>query len=252
MRKTDSRPSTPNPQQPADQQVNALDPRQIPVWHEATSQVQQQQALALDRLSLSAVRQRFANPLPWQPEQRSELLPWQQPPRDAAVLLGLQPLQQAPDQLRVLLTQRTEHLKSHAGQIAFPGGKIDPDDADAVAAALREAEEEVGLPVEGVQVLGKLPSYMTGTGYRVTPVVGILSPDVNLLPNPNEVAEVFTVPLPFLMDPRHHRKHQWQPAPDHRREWFSMPYQEADTGIERYIWGVTAGILRDFYRFLAA
>ena len=114
MRKTDSRPSTPNPQQPADQQVNALDPRQIPVWHEATSQVQQQHVLGQDRLSLSAVRQRFANPLPWQPEQRRELLPWQQPPRDAAVLLGLQPLQQAPDQLRVLLTQRTEHLKSHA------------------------------------------------------------------------------------------------------------------------------------------
>ena len=153
MRKTDSRPSTPNPQQPADQQVNALDPRQIPVWHEATSQVQQQHVLGQDRLSLSAVRQRFANPLPWQPEQRRELLPWQQPPRDAAVLLGLQPLQQAPDQLRVLLTQRTEHLKSHAGQIAFPGGKIDPDDADAVAAALREAEEESGLSIGAVEFL---------------------------------------------------------------------------------------------------
>jgi 8-oxo-dGTP pyrophosphatase MutT (NUDIX family) len=149
----------------------------------------------------------------------------------------------------VLLTQRTAHLSNHSGQIAFPGGRQDEQDADAVAAALREAAEEVGLHQHHVSVLGTLPLYVTGTGFKVTPVVALIDPAMQLQANPDEVAEVFEVPLLFLMNPAHHRRHAvvWEGV---RREWFSMPYQEGAT--QRMIWGATAGILRNFYQFLQA
>lgn len=234
-------------------QPGVFDPRQVPIWQEATDSVHQQLAVPPDRLLVPFLQQRFADPKPWERELRREQYPQEHTSRDAAVLIGLQPWRvQDQPMLRVLLTQRTAHLRSHAGQIAFPGGKIDDDDHDAVAAALREAHEEVGMSAAGVEVLGQLPLYVTGTGYRVTPVVALLPEQVEFLPNPHEVDEVFTVPLHFLMNPLHHRKHQWQPAHNHRREWFSMPYYDGEAGRERYIWGVTAGILRDFYRFLAA
>jgi len=149
----------------------------------------------------------------------------------------------------VLLTLRAQHLSTHSGQIAFPGGKVDDTDADAVAAALREAQEEIGLGAHFVEVLGQLPIYVTGSAFHVTPVVALISPDMVLRPNPFEVADVFEVPLAYLMNPAHHRHHRvdWQGV---QREWLSMPYQDATT--ERFIWGATAGMLRNFYRFLQA
>lgn len=192
-----------------------------------------------------ALRQRFARPPRWEPEVRREPKFADRPPAAAAVLLGIV---QRPEPT-VLLTQRTAHLSSHSGQVAFPGGRADPEDDGPVGTALREAQEEIGLDPRCVEVLGELPTYVTGSAYVVTPVVALVSPDCVLEPNPHEVAALFEVPLAFLLDPAHHRRHafEWQGV---RREWFSMPY--ADGARERFIWGATAGMLRNFYRFLQA
>ena len=162
------------------------------------------------------------------------------------------------DTPHVLLTQRAAHMKTHSGQVAFPGGKVDPEDASVQAAALREAHEEVGLHPRHVQVLGQLPVYLTGTAYHVTPVVALVSSDMALQANADEVADVFEVPLAFLMNPAHHRRHHFE-ANGVTRQWFSMPYAEPGpvhpgpaAQVERFIWGATAGMLRNFYRFLAA
>ena len=153
------------------------------------------------------------------------------------------------EQPTVLLTQRTSHLSNHSGQIAFPGGKVDDTDVDAVMAALREAQEEVGLSAEFIQVLGSLPIYTTGSAFIVTPVVALVKPGFTLTPNTGEVADVFEVPLDFLMNPAHHRRHSFT-AEGLERQWYSIPYQDVQT--ERFIWGATAGMLRNFYRFLIA
>ena len=153
------------------------------------------------------------------------------------------------EQPTVLLTERTLHLADHSGQIAFPGGKADMIDADATATALREAQEEVGLTPVFVQVLGTLPHYTTGSAFIITPVVALVQPGFRLSLNRAEVAAVFEVPLEFLMNPAHHQRHvfEWQGM---RREWFSMPYRDALR--QRFIWGATAGMLRNFYRLLSA
>lgn len=199
----------------------------------------------VDRLMPAALQQRFVAPPVWQPEVRSEPRFTQRMPAQAAVLLPLV-VRERPT---LLLTERTAHLANHSGQIAFPGGRVDPQDADAVAAALREAEEEVGLTRDYVQVLGTLPIYTTGSAFVITPVVALVRPGFTLTPNEGEVADVFEVPLDFLLDPANHRRHAFE-AEGLRREWFSMPYQDA--AGERFIWGATAGMLRNFYRFLAA
>ena len=201
-------------------------------------------ALLPERLAPQALRAHFADPPPW-PTPTHEPPFSSRPPAPASVLLGIVMRQQP----TVLLTQRTAHLSNHSGQIAFPGGRQDDQDADAVAAALREAEEEVGLLTRHVSVLGQLPLYVTGTGFKVTPVVALIDSEMQLKANPDEVAEVFEVPLLFLMNPAHHRRHAvvWEGV---RREWFSMPYQEGAT--QRMIWGATAGILRNFYQVLQA
>mgnify|MGYP000554327638 CR=1 FL=1 len=162
---------------------------------------------------------------------------WEGPPRDAAVLIGILDRSDGPS---VVLTQRTGHLKSHAGQVAFPGGKIDATDNGPVAAALREADEEIGLTPARVEPLGNLAPYLTGSGYRVVPVVGVIRGEAPFRPNPDEVEAVFEVPLRFLMDPANHQKlsRDWQGKP---RDFYAMPYGE------RYIWGVTAGIIRSLY-----
>jgi 8-oxo-dGTP pyrophosphatase MutT (NUDIX family) len=202
-------------------------------------------AVPAARLSAQALRQRFAQPPAWQPEVVRERKFAQREPALASVLVGIV-MRDAPT---LLLTQRTAHLSTHSGQIAFPGGKVDPEDTDAAATALREAQEEVGLEPRHVEVLGSLSEYVTGTSFIVTPIVALVDPAHELVPNPNEVAAAFEVPLSFLLDPRHHRRHAFE-AEGVRREWFSMPYQ--DGAAQRFIWGATAGMLRNFYRFLMA
>lgn len=199
--------------------------------------------VALAQQTEAAVRQRFAAHLQWEPELRSEPHFVARPPTQAAVLLPLV----LRDELTVLLTERTAHLSTHSGQVAFPGGKRDPDDVDAAATALREAHEEVGLDAAYVQVLGTLPVYATGTGFQVTPVVALVDPAAPLRPNPYEVADIFEVPLHFLLNPAHHERHRYELG-GVQREWFAMPYQ--DGAHQRYIWGATAGMLRNFYRFM--
>jgi len=147
-------------------------------------------------------------------------------------------------ELTVLFTQRTTHLKSHAGQVSFPGGRVEPGDASAEFTALREAEEEIGLPASRVEVLGRLPDYRTRTGFRVTPVVGAVTPPLELAPDPREVAEVFEVPLAFLLDPgnRQRRTREFQ--------GMQVGYYVFEYG-GRSIWGATAGMLVNLYRMLA-
>ncbi len=154
--------------------------------------------------------------------------------RDAAVLIGVT---ERPEGAHVLLTRRTDHLSTHAGQVAFPGGRIDDTDDGPVAAALREAEEEVALPVERVEVVGRLPDYSTGSGFRIAPVLALLHPPFDLHPEPGEVADIFEVPLSFLMEQANHIQDSriWEGK---RRYYWTMPFEEWQ------IWGVTAGIIR--------
>jgi 8-oxo-dGTP pyrophosphatase MutT (NUDIX family) len=151
----------------------------------------------------------------------------------AAVLV---PLVNRPVGLTLLLTQRSASLPDHPGQISFPGGRVDPGDVSHEAAALREAQEEVGLPPQCVTVLGQLASYETVTGYAVTPVVGWVEPPFDVLPDPVEVADVFEVPLAFLLEPRHQQRH-FRMLGELRRDYFAIPY------ADRYIWGATAAMI---------
>jgi 8-oxo-dGTP pyrophosphatase MutT (NUDIX family) len=155
------------------------------------------------------------------------------PVKPAAVLIAV--IER--DEPMVLLTQRTAHLKQHAGQIAFPGGKIDATDATPLAAALREADEEVGLAASAVDPIGYLDVYMTTLGYRIVPVVARVRPGFTLTLNPGEVEDAFEVPLSFLMEVTNHQTHsrEWQGM---MRSYYAIPFGE------RYIWGVTAGIFR--------
>jgi 8-oxo-dGTP pyrophosphatase MutT (NUDIX family) len=162
--------------------------------------------------------------------------------RDAAVLI---PIVDHPEGASLILTKRADSLRSHSGQIAFPGGRIDPEDVSPEAAALRESEEEIGLAPEKVEVIGRMPDYVSGSGYRIAPVFGIVSPGFRLSINPDEVDAAFEVPLSFLMDPANHSRlsRTWQ---DRQRYFYAMPFGE------RYIWGVTAGIIRTLYERLYA
>jgi len=162
-------------------------------------------------------------------------------PRPAAVLIPIV----ARDELTVLLTQRTASLSTHAGQIAFPGGRIDDGDASATDAALREAEEEIGLDRGHVEPLGFIDSYRTGTGYRIAPAVALVKPGFELQLNPGEVADAFEVPLAFLIDPANHQRHnrEWR---GRERSFYAIPYGE------RYIWGATAGIIKTLHLRLFA
>jgi 8-oxo-dGTP pyrophosphatase MutT (NUDIX family) len=157
-------------------------------------------------------------------------------PRPAAVLVPIV----ARETLTVLLTERTVTLRKHAGQISFPGGRIDDGDSSAVEAALRETEEEIGLSRRFIEPVGFLDGYRTGTGYAITPVVALVQPGFTLALADAEVAEVFEVPLVFLMDPANHQTHAraWR---GRERSFWAMPYGE------RYIWGATAGMLKNLY-----
>lgn len=218
-----------------------IDPRTVPV----VGVDRHLPAVAPECCRPDALRARFSHPPLWEPEVRLEPRFVDRPAQPAAVLVPVV----MRDQPTLLLTERTAHLPTHAGQVAFPGGKIDAGDADAVATALREAEEEVGLWPGHVEVLGTLPVYTTGTAFMVTPVVALVDPGHTLRPNPQEVAEAFEVPLAYLMNPAHHRRHElvWE---GRLRQWFSMPYH--DGRAERFIWGATAGMVRNLYRLLSA
>lgn len=205
--------------------------------------------LAVDAacLTAAAIRSRFGAAVQWTPDVVQEPS-WGlvEGLRRAAVLVAL--VQR--DELHVVLTHRSAHLPTHAGQVAFAGGKIDASDASAEAAALREAHEEIGVPPAGVSVFGRLTDYTTGTGFHITPVVALLATDTRYLPEAGEVDQVFEVPLSFVADPANHRRHE-ATRDGITRQWWSMPYTDA-SGQEHFIWGATAGMLRNFYQFLRA
>jgi 8-oxo-dGTP pyrophosphatase MutT (NUDIX family) len=146
-------------------------------------------------------------------------------------------------ELTVLFTRRTTHLKSHAGQVSFPGGRAEPGDSSAEFTALREASEEIGLAAARVEILARLPDYRTRTGFRVTPVIGLVAPPLELAPDPSEVAEVFEVPLAFLLDPRN-RQRRTREFQGQQVGYYVFEYQE------RVIWGATAGMLVNLHKML--
>jgi 8-oxo-dGTP pyrophosphatase MutT (NUDIX family) len=164
----------------------------------------------------------------------------QQPLKPAAVLLLVV---NHPGDPTVVFTQRTAHLADHAGQISFPGGRSDAGDSTPERTALREAEEEVGISADRVEILGRLPEYRTSTGYSVTPIVGWAEPPLTFRPDPHEVADVFEVPLAFLLDSGNHR-YESAFYKGRMRKYWAMPYGE------RFIWGATAGMLVTFHRIL--
>ena len=172
--------------------------------------------------------------------------------RDAAAVTPasvLVPIVTHEAELTVLFTRRTAHLRRHSGQVSFPGGRAEPCDASPELTALRESEEEIGLKPDRVEIVARLPDYFTRTGYRVTPVVGLLAPPLELVPDPREVQDIFEVPLAFLLDPANHRR----ASREYRGRqvgFYEMPYRSSEG--ERYIWGATAGMIVSLYRHLAA
>ncbi|WP_419903776.1 CoA pyrophosphatase [Kiloniella sp.] len=153
----------------------------------------------------------------------------------AAVIV---PLVDRPEGYSVLLTKRTDHLHDHAGQVSFPGGRVDPGDKDHNDAALRELEEEVGLPREHVTLIGRLDTYLTRTGFDITPVVGLIEPPFPVNPDNFEVAEVFEVPLNFFLKPENCQRHSRE-FEGHNRDYYAYPYENY------FIWGATAGMIKN-------
>jgi len=188
------------------------------------------------------LRSRFAEPRSVEPVTAGDGHLWRSDReiRPAAVLV---PVVRREKELTVLFTRRTAHLHDHAGQISFPGGRTEPGDAGAAETAMRETREEIGLAAERVEVIGELPQYVTVTGYRVTPVVGLVTPPLDLRPDDFEVAEVFEAPLAFLLDPANHQRNHVL-FDGRERYYYAIPYQT------HYIWGATAGMLMNLYAYL--
>lgn len=204
------------------------------------------ETVGLDREELRRRLLRFESPLPSSRRRvrgDHDLNPGMRPPaqlRPAAVLV---PVVDREDGLRILLTRRTDHLAAHAGQISFPGGGVEPEDENEMAAALRETEEEIGLPPERVEVVGRLDTYVTRSGFRIVPFVGMIRPPFTLRPDPYEVAEVFEVPLDIVLDPGNPERHSRTVQGTER---YFYVFQHED----RFIWGATAGILVNFRQTL--
>ncbi len=225
-----------------------LDPRAIPV----AGIDAHLPPLELARLTADALRGRFAQSRVWTPEHAGDGSRFQ-PEREPAHAAVLVPLVQRPQGLQVLLTRRTDHLRDHAGQISFPGGRSEPHDDGPAGTALRETLEEVGLAPDRVQIIGQMPTYTTVTHFVVTPVVALVLPPFDLALDSFEVAEAFEVPLDYLMNPAHHRRHVFS-LEGAERQFLSMPWQGPGAdGVAReyFIWGATAAMLRNLYRFLA-
>jgi 8-oxo-dGTP pyrophosphatase MutT (NUDIX family) len=233
----------------SDAAQSIFDPRVVPIVARDSHMPAVEQSL----LTPDGMRLRFTQEKQWQAEvtdenraalaregsvragRGNELTP-------AAVLI---PLIMHENELKILLTQRTAHLHDHPGQISFPGGRSDPQDTSAIDTALREAEEEIGLPSNRVEVLGSLPHYLTITGYQVTPVVSLVDAGHKYEPDEFEVADIFEVPMAYLMNPHHHEQRMWE-SPQCYRRFYAMPYEN------KFIWGATAGMLRNLYHFLKA
>lgn len=232
-----------------------FDPRQSTLVARADAFV----SVPLERLQASGLRRHFAAAPVWHPEiclepaLAADANAGGAEKIAAAVLI---PLVSYQDRLRVLLTRRTDHLHDHAGQISFPGGRSQVEDAQPEATALRETQEEIGLPAQQIEVLGRLPDYHTATGYCVTPIVGLMSAPLALQLESFEVAEAFEVPLDFLMDARNHQLREITVGANTRR-FYVMQYQDNQSQNDQsqreyFIWGATAGMLRNLYRFLLA
>lgn len=224
-----------------------FDPASVPIEVVCTSQ----QMVATAFLDPHKIRDRLQNPPVWQPEitdenrqvMASQIIAQRQAAGKVTQAAVLIPLMLQPRGLSILLTQRTDHLHDHAGQISFPGGRLDEEDASPNAAALRESEEEIGLERHNVEIIGHLPQYLTVSGYSVTPVVGLVKPQAEYPLDTFEVADIFEVPLDFLMNPANHQIRVWETAQGLRR-FYAMPYEN------RFIWGATAGMLRNLYHLL--
>ena len=207
--------------------------------------------VAKELLEPAGLKARLQFPPEWQPEITDEnrhviaadIISKRQAAGKVTKAAVLIPLLLKEDGLSVLLTQRTNHLRDHAGQISFPGGRMDPEDQNPNDTALRESEEEIGLDRKRVEVIGHLPEYLTVSGYSVTPVVGLVQAQAEYVLDEFEVADVFEVPLSFLLDPANHQVRLWQSEQGGRR-FYSMPYEN------RFIWGATAGMLRNLYHLL--
>jgi len=217
-----------------------FDPTQLPV-----ASLAGEAPVAPARLLPAALRARFAQTLPWEEEVSDEGRGMAGATlRRASVLV---PLVARPEGVTVLLTMRTDHLSSHAGQISFPGGRAEELDSSPIETALRETEEEVGLHRRHIEIIGVLPDYTTVSAYRVTPVVALVQPPFELQPDPGEVAEAFEVPLSFLMDGLNHQRRVVElPKGAGRRAFYTMPYEQY------FIWGATAAMLRNLFHFLRA
>jgi len=192
------------------------------------------------RLDLAALRRRLATRSPLEFAVYGDDGAGRSGTTAAAVLIPM--IAHAPE-LTVLFTQRTQQLRSHSGQVSFPGGRVEPGDASAEFTALREAQEEIGLALERVEILGRLPEYHTRTGFRVTPVIGLIQPPLELMPDPREVESVFEVPLSFLLDPAN-RQRRTRELQGRSVGFYVFEYQG------HMIWGATAGMLVNLHKML--
>jgi 8-oxo-dGTP pyrophosphatase MutT (NUDIX family) len=224
-----------------------FDPQQAPLLPKDERFI----ALPVERVTTDFLVQQLAPTLPTGQTANAHISSNPSNPnlKPSAVLI---PLMQRDAGLTVLLTVRSTKLRKHSGQIALPGGKIDAEDENAIATALREAQEEIGLPTANCQVIGALSRHETGTGFEITPIVALVNPNYVPLLSEDEVSEIFEVPLMHILNPEHHNHHEltWTNEDGtHTRDWYGIPSIDLD-GKERHIWGVTARVLRHFYEHL--